>query len=361
MEESLSDVEIVEKFLRKEPTTPAPEKGATTAGDDNDNSPPVEHQPTAGEPDTPLGDTSDDDAGQSSQGPEITTSDLSRMLGVDDDFFDLTEDGKVVVKAKIDGTDVPVSLKDLIADHQKRGHADRAMQEAAEMRKSVEAERQKIREIGTQKLQTLDAMVRMNAEELMGTYQSIDWNRLRAENPAEYAALQHDFQQRQQKIAQAIQAIEHEKTTLSDGQQREQAERMRAAAEEDEKRIPQLIPEWKDQAKRREGTERMLKFALEHAQKWGADSDSVVRPLISSMQHSGFLVDLVRLAQKGAEMEAGRPGVEKKVLSSPKIVRPGTPRQTDGKAEKIKNLKKTIAKSGGKSGIHEYLIATGKV
>jgi hypothetical protein len=59
------------------------------------------------------------------------------------------------------------------------------------------------------------------------------------------------------------------------------------------------------------------------------------------------------------KLQESKASVENKVRTAPKLVKPGQPANDRGQ-QTVRNLKSQITKSGGKQGIAEYLLATGK-
>ena len=114
---------------------------------------------------------------------------LANELGLDNDKLVVDDDGDVFVKLKVNGKDEHVSLKDAIAQTQYYKANEEKSQILAEERKQFESERNVAEELSN-KLQYVQNIGNMLEQKLMGEFQSVDWDRLRATDPAEWAAKQ---------------------------------------------------------------------------------------------------------------------------------------------------------------------------
>ena len=68
----------------------------------------------------------------------------------------------------------------------------------------------------------------------------------------------------------------------------------------------------------------------------------------------------MRKAMLYDKLQAKKPAIEQKVREAPKIVKPGGA-NISSQEQTLRNLKTQVRASGGKRGIAEYLLATGKV
>ena len=79
-----------------------------------------------------------------------------------------------------------------------------------------------------QQLQQIQGLGEMLQNKLTHDYQSIDWDRLRVTDPAEWSAKKYEFEQRQQELQQAGQMLgqqmrqRQDEQNMMEGQQRQQ-------------------------------------------------------------------------------------------------------------------------------------------
>jgi len=140
---------------------------------------------------------------------------------------------------KIDGKEQKVTADELVKGYQRTADYTRKTQEAAELRRTANAEleaAQSERVHYQQNLETLQHMIQQSAP------QEPDWIQLATENPAEYVRQQALFAQYRARQ----QSLDLERQQLHE---REQAEQERTAQQnraEEKVKLFEAIPEWKD-------------------------------------------------------------------------------------------------------------------
>jgi hypothetical protein len=288
-----------------------------------------------------------DEGVSESEGPQVTTADLAKYLGVEPDLLDLDEDGTIKLKTKVDGKEGAAKLSQLLKDHQIQGAAENRLREASEREKALQAREQEVQQQYQQKLQYAENLTQIAANQLLQEYQQIDWNALEQQDAGQAALLRQKFTERQAQLRGAMQNIEQQRMF---GQQKWQAEQAQALQREAE-RLPTVIPEWKNaevaEKERREIREWALKAGWEPA-----EIDN-----ISRAHH----VAVLRKAMLADRLQSSRPEVENKVRQAPKLVKPGQAVQNT-QDQKLSNLKTAIRKSGRKTdAVEAYLMASGLV
>jgi hypothetical protein len=146
------------------------------------------------------------------------------------------------VTAKIDGKEMQVPLADVLKSYQLEGHVNNKSIEVSNQKAALEQERQQWQQATQQALHQHQAMGNLALQMLNHDYQKIDWNSLRVNNPAEFAALQTEFGQRQQQIQGFLQQVDQAKQheTIQQQQARQQA-----LAQENDKLLS-ARSEWRD-------------------------------------------------------------------------------------------------------------------
>lgn len=339
------------------PTPQAEAGGASTldrlerylsAQDAPDTPEPQEPQATAEAPDSadePI--VEPDGDGQQSDEPQLSTSDLAKYLGIDETALDLDEDGTVKLKTKVDGVEGAAKLQDLLKSYQLQEHVDKKAREAAEREKAIQARQQEVEQQVAQRLQHVEALANIAAQEMMREFQSINWQALEQQDAGQAALLRQKFQERQAQLRGVIHNVEQNKAHIS---QQSMAQRQQLL-EREAQRLPELIPEWKD----REVAAKEQREIRDWLGKQGFDPQEI----------DGFAlahhVSVVRKAMLHDRLQQSKPAIENKVRQAPKLVKPGqAPQNTQ--QQQLRNLKHSVQKSGGKSGaIEAYLMATGRV
>jgi len=335
-----STIERLENYLTAQ-EAPAKEEPAA------EQAPVVEDQDVKAEVEP---EAKDDGAGV--EGPQITTDDLSALLGVEASMFDADEEGNVVIKTKIDGKEGSAKLNDILAAYQLRGHVDNQSREVAEKKKALDAQAVELQQRAEAKLQEVEDIGTLAHQELMREFQAINWQELRQYEPAEYAAKLADFQIRQGNLNASMQKVQAERQKIAEQNQAQEQTLMASEAA----KMRSHIPGWSDEAVAAKEWAELEAHVQKDLAAWGEQPESL------NVIKKAFHINLLRKAMLYDKMMDSKAGVEKKVRIAPKLVKPGqAPSAQDGKNREFNNLRSTIKKSGGKQGIREYLIAAGKV
>jgi hypothetical protein len=140
---------------------------------------------------------------------------------------------------KINGEEKQVSRDELIAHYQKEQAASQKFEEAAQIRREVEQQREQYLQGLQQSKQFID-LVSQQAQQWAMEGQP-NWQELLENNPHEYLKQQEIFKQRQA----TLQAAQQQYAYLQQQQQaQQQAELQQHLAKESDRLVKELIPEW---------------------------------------------------------------------------------------------------------------------
>ena len=196
-------------------------------------------------------------------------------------------------------------------------------------------------------MQYAEALVNVASQDLLREYQSINWAALEQQDPGQAALQRQKFQERQAQLRGVMHNVEQNKHQF---QQRVEAQRGEVLGQEREK-LTALIPEWKNAEIAQKEGPQVRAYAIKEGFPQ-EEVDGLVFARHVAMLRKAMLYD----AQQVSKAE-----VEKRVRLAPKLVKPGQSTVVDPKAQSVQNLRHQIQKSGGKRGVADYLIATGKV
>lgn len=265
------------------------------------------------------------EATEESEAREYDLSDIASVLGYDESDLAIDEDGKVKIKVKIDGEERLATPAELRKSYQLEGHLNKNNMEVAEQRKALQAKEQELTQSFQKKLSEAQTLAQVAYQQLAQEYQSVDWDKLRAEDPHEWSIQRQAYQERNEQIAQALQQIQHQGTQMQQQRRKEEMQRLLEA-----------IPEWKDQNTFQEESRKLVTGLQTH---YGIP-EQITR---SIDDHKFFL--LARDALRHRELQSKKPEVTKKVKAAPKVVKPGQPvsKQTLDE-KKLATLKKRAEK-----------------
>ena len=267
------------------------------------------------EPDDEIDETDDEDALVA----------LANELGVDGDKLALSEDGEIMVNLKINGKNEQVNLKEAISGTQYHKANEEKARVLADERKSFESEREQVAGAFKQQMQHIQGLGQMLEQKLMAEYQNLDWDRLRLTDPAEWAAKQTEFQQRQAELQQAGHMLGQqmqEQQVASDKQLQEE----RAQILQQERSVMlESIPEWSDEDRMKGDLEAITSYAR---------SIGFPEEELADVVYNRHL----QVLRKAMLYDQGKTVAEKKVNKAPKMQRSSNGRFVSSKKSKMNQL-----------------------
>lgn len=250
---------------------------------------------------------------------------LAGELGLDGDKLSLSEDGEILVNLKVNGKNETVDLKDAISQTQYYKANEQKAQTLAEERKVFESERQQVADAYGERLQHVQGLGHMLEQQLTADYQSIDWDRLRVTDPAEWTAKQHEFAQRSQQLQQAGAMVGEQMRQVAQQQEQFGSEERQRILHTERQIMSASLPEWSD-------PERMkgdITDIVEYARGQGFPDDE-----LSQVIHSRH----VHTLRKAMLYDQGQRVAEKKVKKAPKMQRSSNGRFVSKKENKLNRL-----------------------
>ncbi|MBB5509571.1 hypothetical protein [Paraburkholderia atlantica] len=214
------------------------------------------------------------------------------------------------VTAKIDGKEMQVPFSDVLKSYQLEGHVNNKSIELSNQRTQFEQERNQARAIVQQQIQQNTALGNLAMQTLTHEYQRVDWNALRANNPAEYAALNAEFQQRHGQIQNYIAAVQQ----AAQDAEREQQESMRQALAGEQEKLMNAVPEWRNAETFTKDREAMSQYA----RSLGFQDAELNQ--IFDHRYMRVLHDAARYQA----LQASKPQALKQVRQAPPMAKPGS-------------------------------------
>lgn len=281
----------------------------------------------------------DDDEGQT----------LAAYLGVPEERIKHGKDGKVTLEAVIDGKKKDVILKDLVSSYQLQGHVNNKSISLENERKQFSEQQKSVATELLQRADKLEAMSKILEKQLVQEYHSIDWDRLRRENPSEWSAMRQEYAEQAQKIQVAQEEILAEKQNLSNESVRKQQEAMSAYAKEQMDKVIADNPSWADESVRRGDLANIRSFLVD---TYGFSTDDMLQ--VTDYR----LINIIKDAQK---FKNGYKKVEeKKQKVVPKFKKPGVTKANAeqlGKAREIKDKRAKVKMSGKTADVASLILS----
>ena len=186
----------------------------------------------------------------------------------DDDDADIVEDEEsdddepesdaAVFTVKVDGEEIEVDQDELIAGYSRQRSFTKKSQQLAEERKAFESDREAV------------LLERQQYSQLLGALQTQlvafdepapDFDRMYEEDPIEANRAERLFRKKQEERQAKLQAIAQEQQRVDLANAQEQEQQMRGLIQQEVQRLPDVIPEWKNEdvaAKQREELRKYL-------------------------------------------------------------------------------------------------------
>lgn len=222
----------------------------------------TEHEPDAGEEDPeketdePTADeealvdddaqVDDDDAPTDDEDDDRT---LSQLMGLAEDQVSVNEEtGEMSIKTKVDGVEATIGLKDVLAGYQTSKYNTQKSMALADDRKIFEEAAGKRAVEIKQTLELNHALTKQLQGEMMREFQSTNWDELRQQDPAEYAARQQDQSVRYNQLQQIQQQVEQQQGQSDQDQQQKVTEQYHSDLMKQKDIMLTNNPTWHDQA-----------------------------------------------------------------------------------------------------------------
>lgn len=242
------------------------------------------------------------------------------------------EDEPGTFTVTVDGQEVEVTQDELLQGYTRTATFTQRMQQVAELRREIESERATIH----QQREQYAERIAMFEQAIQSMQQEPDWDRLREEDPAEYAAQMADYQRRERQLALA----RAERQRMEAETQAEREQQLRTYLAEESQKLAEAIPEFKDPATAAAEKARMVGYAKE---KFGfSDAD------LSQVYDHRVLV-LLRKAMQWDELQSKtEPKALKKAkkVKNPKVLRPGSPKPPAKRGKVLAERKEQLTRTG---------------
>lgn len=213
------------------------------------------------------------------------------------------------VTVKVDGKTTQVPLAELVNGYSREAHFTRKSQVFAEQQQAFETQRSQVTQGLQQHFQQLTGLITLAHQELLRDYQGIDWNRLRTEDPIQWAVKDREFQNRNAQIQQAMQQTAQQYQQQQQVQQQEIAQRL----PQERERMLEINPAWRDDKQFQADRAVMA----ESAKKMGfTDAE------ISQIYDHRYMLAL-HYASQFLKLQAQAPQALKKVRAAPQMANPG--------------------------------------
>ena len=240
----------------------------------------------------------------------------------------------VTVKVKVDGEELEVTLAELRNGYSRTSDYTRKAQALAEERKAFQSEAETIRQ---ERAQYAELLPLLQQQLIQQASAEPDWDTLYNEDPIEAARLERQWRKSREEQSYRLQAIQAEQQRLAQEAAADQARAIQAFVEEERAKLPDVIPEWKDQ-------ETMVREAKE-LRDW-ALAQGLTEQDVEGLRQASH----VALLRKAMLYDKGRTKVQQSKVApkkAAKTIKPGSSgSQVDSRSTDVKRASQRLARSG---------------
>lgn len=308
-------------------------------GGDNDGQQKVEGDDNSNDPDDQSDESQPEPEGDDAAGEDDDQT-LAAALGLPEDALEYDAEGNVVFNAIIDGEKQQVKMQDLVKSYQLEGHVTKKSMKLESDRREFETTRDQAYDHLTQKITVANNLIGAVEQQLMGELQGIDWDTLRATDPAEWAATRQYYTERVQWLQQMKAQTGTAQNELTAEQQQAQQQKYNEFMQGEVQKMIQDNPAWQDQAVMAKEVGEIGQFL---ATKYGFTPEEIANHMDSRMMR--MVRDAMQVAKSKDTLKS------KKVPDNvPKFRSPGQQnanRRDTTKARQVKAQKDAVRKSGG--------------
>lgn len=276
------------------------------------------------------------EAAETDSEPIATVRELVEHLEADPSWFT-----GLKVDVVVDGNTSQVPLKELIDNYQIREAADERLAQAKT--KSQQAQQELAERNTAIDLQYEQAakLVLMQEKRLTDDVAAINWDQLKREDPALYAAHRQDVKDRQDQIQQAKQqtlwSYQQVRATREQEHQDQKAVVMQEQSQLLMEAMPRVSPDWGDPQKAPQAKHRLSTYLL--------GQGFAHKEIEDTLDHRAFVV--AEKARLWDESQKKLQVTKKRIQSVPKVMKPGAGKEPSTvNLERVRNAQKQLRDSG---------------
>lgn len=193
----------------------------------------------------------DEEFGEESEGSaeedEPNIDSWGAALGIEDEKIVLDDSGLIAgIKTKVDGEEAVVPLKDLVQGYQFNAHNTRTAQALAQQKQQLLQEQQTFHQHAEQELQIYSQLANVMAQQVLGDYANIDWDKFMQEQPEHARAAYGEFRKRDDYFKGLVGAVQQQLSETQAQAHAQLQQQQLAFAQQQAQELLVRIPEWQD-------------------------------------------------------------------------------------------------------------------
>ena len=232
---------------------------------------------------------------------------------------------------KIDGKDTEVTEDELLSGYSRQADYTRKSQVLAEQRKKMDEELAATQQ-ERQQYQSQLEQFNLQADSKLEEFKSVDWVKLKEEDPMEYALKRDQYRELQENKR----LVAEEQQNLAQKQQAEMQTKWNEELARQQEVMAQRLPEWNDPEKGPKLKQNIKSFAMKKGFT-EQEVDSLIDARSVDVLHKAMMYENLLEAKIN----------QKKAKVVPKVQKPGTPStKSEVNSEKVKQTRARLKKTG---------------
>ena len=232
---------------------------------------------------------------------------------------------------KIDGKDTEVTEDELLSGYSRQADYTRKSQVLAEQRKKMDEELAATQQ-ERQQYQSQLEQFNLQADSKLEEFKSVDWTKLKEEDPMEYALKRDQYRELQENKR----LVAEEQQNLAQKQQAEMQTKWNEELARQQEVMAQRLPEWNDPEKGPKLKQNIKSFALKKGFS-EQEVDSLIDARSVDVLHKAMMYETLLEAKIS----------QKKAKVVPKVQKPGAPStKSEVNSEKVKQTRARLKRSG---------------
>ena len=232
------------------------------------------------------------------------------------------------------GAPVKLTREELIANARQGFDYTKKTQAVAEQERIVQARLQKVEEIEQISPHLLNDLAQVRSlEAQLGQYRNIDLVQLATDDPMGYPKVQAQLHLLERAYQQAVNQYQQKDHAIKQHRSQLMADMLR----QEESKLPEFVPEWKDESKRTAGKQEVAKYL----QNYGMPVENAGRYL-----DTAFALATVYKAAKYDQLVKAKGEKVKQLRTAPPVTKPGSASSGSAKADRAAEAMQRLRKTG---------------
>ena len=245
------------------------------------------------------------------------------------------DDEELLFAVRVDGEEQEVTLDELLKGYSRQSAFTKKTQDLAEERKQIEALQtqynQDMQQIQAERQQYAQHLQQIIENSTLDQYATVDWDRLKSEDPIAFLEKKEEFREAQEKIAR----VQQQQQQATARNQAEAQQQWQESLKTEHAALVEKLPEWGDPDKQKPLAGELRSYASSQGFQ-----DAEIESLID---HRSFII--LNKARLYDELQKSDPKT-KKIRNKPRVIRSGKGAGKPEKTTKRTAMRNRLKESG---------------